>query len=289
MTDANRWEKTSDTDRGLAIAPGYTPLMCPVRHTLAVLWIALLIFSGPVAAASPDREREKNWSDQDQEMLIAGDPVWLEADRHRFLGLYNKPEKPKTPKQAVILLHGRGVHSRWGFLENLWLDLADRGFYTLSLQLPVLGPEARLAEYAETFPEAFKRIGAGLIFLKQQGIDTVLLLGHSSGAMTAIAYTAGHPKAIRGVVAIGLSTEPAGGRLMQPVLLLEQLKLPILDIYGSEDLPVVLDFVPARADAARKADNRQYVQREVKQANHFFTGRYPQLKTNIIKWLETIR
>lgn len=263
--------------------------MRTVHNTLAGLWIALLFICAPVAAGSPDREREKNWSNQDQEMLIAGDPVWLEADRHRFLALYNKPGKPKNSKQAVILLHGRGVHPRWGFLEGLWLDLANQGFYTLSLQLPVLGPNAKLADYAETFPEAFHRIDAGLIFLKQQGINTVLLLGHSSGAMTAIAYTAEHPKNIHGVVAIGLSTERAGGRFMQPAPLLEQLKLPILDIYGSEDLPVVLDYASARADAARKANNRLYEQKEVKQANHFFTGKYPQLKINIIKWLETIR
>jgi pimeloyl-ACP methyl ester carboxylesterase len=263
--------------------------MRTVHNTLSGLWIALLFLYVTVAAASPDREREKNWSDQDQEMLIAGDPVWLEADRHRFLALYNKPGKSKTPKQAVILLHGRGVHPRWGFLESLWLDLADQGFYALSLQLPVLGPNAKLADYADTFPEAFHRIDASLIFLKQQGISTVFLLGHSSGAMTAIAYTAEHPKKIHGVVTIGLSTDRTGGRFMQPAPLLEQLKLPILDIYGSQDLPVVLDFASARANAARKADNRLYTQQEVKQANHFFTGKYPQLKINIIKWLETVR
>lgn len=281
--------KENNTDRSFVTAPAILNSMRPVHRALATLWLALLFFNSTAAAVSADREREKNWSDQDQELLIAGDPVWLEADQHRFLALYNEPGKPKTPKQAIILLHGRGVHPRWGFLENLWLDLSDRGFYTLSLQLPVLGPNALLADYAATFPEAFHRIDAGLVFLKQQGIDTVLLLGHSSGAMTAIAYTAEHPKTIRGVVAIGLSTESTGGRAMQPALLLEQLKLPILDIYGSEDLPVVLDFSHARADAARKAGNRQYAQQEVKQANHFFTGQYLQLKAAIIKWLETIR
>jgi pimeloyl-ACP methyl ester carboxylesterase len=262
--------------------------MRPVWHPLAIFGIALLYIGGPAAAVSPDREREKNWSDQDQEMLIAGEPVWLEAERRKFLALYNKPEKPKTPGLAVILLHGRGVHPRWGFLENLWLDLAEQGLHTLALQLPVLGPNALLADYADTFPEAFRRIDAGLAFLRQQGIEKVLLLGHSSGAITAIAYTSEYPKRIRGVVAIGLSTEPAGGRLMQPVQLLEQVKLPILDLYGSEDLPVVLDYARARAGAARKAGNRDYAQKMVKQANHFFTGQYPQLKTAIVKWLETV-
>lgn len=220
---------------------------------------------------------------------MAGEPVWLQADQRKFLALYNKPDKPNAPRLAVILLHGRGVNQRWGFLERLWLDLANSGLYTLSLQLPVLGPNALLADYAETFPEAFHRIDASLVFLKHQGIETVLLLGHSSGAMTAIAYTAENSKKIRGVVAIGLSTELAGGRSMQPGVLLGHMKLPILDIYGAEDLPVVLDLAPARANAARKANNRDYAQQVVKQANHFFTGQYPQLKTAIIKWIETLR
>jgi pimeloyl-ACP methyl ester carboxylesterase len=280
---------TNNTDRSFVTAPAILTPMRPVHRTLATLWLTLLFFNGPAGAVSADREREKNWSDQDQEMLIAGDPVWLEADQHRFLALYNKPGKPKTPKQAIILLHGRGVHPRWGFLENLWLDLADRGFYTLSLQLPVLGPNALMKEYAETFPEAFHRIDAGLAFLKQHGIDTVTILGHSSGAMTAIAYTAKNPTSIRGVVAIGLSTENAGGHDMQPALLLEKVKIPILDLHGSEDLQVVLEYNAARAAAARKANNRHYTQQEIKNTNHFITGQYPQLKAAIIKWLESTR
>lgn len=251
--------------------------------------IGCVFFAWQTAASPSDREREKNWSEQNQEMLIAGDPVWLEADRHKFLALYNQPEKPRSPKQAIVLLHGRGVHPRWGFLENLWLDLADRGFYTLSLQLPVLGQDALLAQYAETFTEAFHRIDAAITFLKQQGIDNVVLLGHSSGAILMTAYLVERPRlSFRGAIAIGLSTEPQGGRRMQPALSLERLRLPILDLYGSEDLPVVLDFNDARAAAARKAGNRLYRQKEVKDANHFFTGQYGPLKAAIVKWLDAL-
>lgn len=260
-----------------------------LARKFAVFGISCVFFAWQPAALPSDLEREKNWSEQNQEMLIAGDPVWLEADQHKFLALYNQPEKPRNPKQAVVLLHGRGVHPRWGFLENLWLDLADQGFYTLSLQLPVLGQDALLAQYAETFTEAFRRIDAAITYLKQQGIDNVVLLGHSSGAITMTAYLAERPRSsFRGAIAIGLSAEPQGGRRMQPVFALEQLRLPILDVYGSQDLPVVLDFNAARATAAHKAGNRLYRQKEVKDANHFFTGQYAPLKATIIKWLDAL-
>jgi pimeloyl-ACP methyl ester carboxylesterase len=152
----------------------------------------------------------------------------------------------------VILLHGRGVHPASSFLDALRADLADAGWHTLSLQMPILSPDVNLAEYARTFDEAFARIEAGLAYLTGRGVKRVVLLGHSTGALTALAYAAEHPGRVAGVVAIGPSTEPLGGTRMQPALLLREIRnLPVLDLYGSQDLPVVLDYNRARAEAAR--------------------------------------
>lgn len=112
------------------------------------------------------------------------------------------------------------------------------------------------------------------------------LVGHSSGAMTAAAYAAEHPTAsLNGIVVIGYATEPLGNRYMQSAQVLEKIRLPVLDIYGSEDLPLVLDTVESRAAAAKKAGNRAYTQARVKGANHFFTDRYPDLRSHLQGWL----
>lgn len=152
--------------------------------------------------------------------------------------------------------------------------------------MPILDQDVKFADYGKTFPEAFQHIDAGVRYLQQKGVKQIVLVGHSSGAITAVAYASERPRTpLAGVAAIGLTSEPAGNRYMQSVPQLEKLKLPILDIFGSEDLPVVLDTASTRAAAAKKAHNSAYTQVRVKGANHFFTDRYGSLRTRLNEWL----
>ncbi len=263
-------------------------LLHKLQTGLRVTLLLLLAFPPALPAASTSNlEREKNWAEQIGDFLVAGEAIRLEASGVKFLALYTKPgEAHKSTTRGVILLHGRGVHPAWGFIDTLRVDLAEAGWHTLSLQLPILDQDVKFAEYGKTFPEAFRRIDAGVRYLQQKGVKQIVLVGHSSGAITAVAYAAEHPRApLAGIAAIGLTTEPAGNRYMQAAPLLEKLKLPILDLFGSEDLPVVLDTASARAAAAKKAGNRTYTQARMKGANHFFTDRYDSLRKRLNEWL----
>lgn len=246
--------------------------------------LAILLLGNAFAASTSNLEREKNWADQIVDTLIAGEPVWLEATGVKFLGLYTPPAS--TSNKALILLHGRGVHPAWGFLDSLRVDFADAGWHTLSLQLPILDSDIKFAEYGKTIPEALTRVDTGIRYLRDKGVQQIYIVGHSSGAMTAIAYAAERPAApITGIVAIGLTTEPGGGPLMQPAQMLTRVKKPLLDIYGADDLPVVLQLANARKAAARQAGNGRYTQERVAGANHFFTDRYEPLRERIGNWL----
>ncbi len=260
-------------------------LLHKLRMGLRVIPLLLLAFPFALPAASTSNlEREKNWAEQIGDFLVAGEAIRLEAGGVKFLALYTKPRD--TAARGLILLHGRGVHPAWGFIDTLRVDLAEAGWHTLSLQLPILDQDVKFAKYGKTFPEAFERIDAGVRYLQQKGVKQIVLVGHSSGAITAVAYAAEHPRtSLAGIAAIGLTTEPAGSRYMQSVPQLERLKLPILDIFGSEDLPVVLETTVARAAAAKKAGNKAYTQARVKGANHFFTDRYDSLRTHLNEWL----
>lgn len=239
------------------------------------------------AASTSNLEREKNWADQIVDYLVTGEAVRLEANQVQFLALYTKPTATGNDSaQGVILLHGRGVHPAWGFIDTLRADLADAGWHTLSLQLPILDQDVKLSEYGKTFPEAFERIQAGIRYLQQKGVRQIVLIGHSSGAMTATAYAVEHPKApLAGLAVIGLTAEPLGNRYMQSAQTLEKIRLPVLDLYGSEDLPLVLNAAGARAAAAKKAGNNAYAQVRVNGANHFFTDHYPALRARLSGWL----
>ena len=100
--------------------------------------------------------REKNWADQIVGSVVVGEAVWLNARQHKFLALYAPPAQ--AGNWGVILLHGRGVHPAWGFFDSLRADIADAGFHTLSVQLPILAQDAQFGSYGQTFPEAYDRI-----------------------------------------------------------------------------------------------------------------------------------
>ncbi len=257
----------------------------PIRLPALILFTGLVL-ALPIAAAptTSDLAREKNWADQVADTVVVGEPVWLSNRGHKFLGLYAPPAGGGTT--AVILIHGRGVHPAWEFIDKLRSDLADAGFHTLSLQMPILAANARFSAYGNTFPEAFERIDAGIRFLREKGVTSILLLGHSSGAMTIVAYSAKHPQApIAGIVAIGLSTLANGPEMMQPALMLRNVHVPVLDLYGSNDLHEVVSLADARRAAARQAGNKDYMIVRVPDASHFFTDRYEALRQQVLGWL----
>jgi pimeloyl-ACP methyl ester carboxylesterase len=178
------------------------------------------------------------------------------------------------------------VHPAWGFIDNLRADLAEADYHTLSLQMPILAADAPFAAYGKTLPEAFERIDAGIQYLKKKGVRRVILVSHSGGAMTAVAYAAKRPQVpLAGIVAIGLITFPNGPDTMQPALMLKSVHVPILDIYGSNDQYEVLSFTEARHAAALKAGNKGYSAVQVPDADHFFTGQYQTLLKHIKNWL----
>lgn len=257
-----------------------------MRNRLPLALLACLVCTVHAASSTSNLEREKNWADQIIDGLIAGDPVWLAARGIKFLGLHTEPANGEKAGRGVILLHGRGVHPAWGFIDTLRVDLADAGWHTLSLQMPILDADVKLSQYGPTLPEAFERVDAGIRFLEERGIKTIALAGHSFGAMTALAYAAERPDApISGVAAISPPTEPAGGPLMQPVELLARIRKPVLDIYGDDDLPEIRKTADGRQAAAKKIGNRAYRLQEMKGANHFYTDRYELLKQQLVDWL----
>jgi pimeloyl-ACP methyl ester carboxylesterase len=253
------------------------------------LFIALaLLVAGPATAAptTSNLEREKNWAEQVVDSVVVGEPVWLSNRGHKFLALYAPPAKGRG-SLAVILMHGRGVHPAWGFIDRLRSDLADAGYHTLSLQMPILASEAKFASYGPTFPEAFERLEAGMQYLRQRrNVPRVVLLGHSSGGMSAIAFAAKRPQVpLAGIVAIGLSTLPNGPDIMQPVLMLKTIRVPVLDIYGANDLHEVVSYAAARRTSAEQAGNRNYTAVRTPGADHFFTDHYEILRRQIVDWL----
>jgi len=261
-------------------------VMNRLRPVLIVLFAAFML-GGGISHAS-DMDKEKRWADQIVDNLVVGDVAWLEIGDKKILGIYTEQTMDK-PKGGVILMHGLGVHPDWNdVISPLRQDLPEHGWSTLSIQMPILGNDAGLKEYVPLMKEVPERINAAVKYLNSQGISNIALLGHSTGATMGAYYLAKdtvNAKKIRALIAIGTVAQKEADPEMDTLSFLEKIKIPVLDLYGSQDLEIVLETQDLRKAAAKRAKNKLYRQVKVMGANHFFTGLNDDLVRLIYSWL----
>ena len=238
---------------------------------MRIVWmLVLLMLAGNVVAA--DYAREKKWADEVIPGVVVGDPVYLEqANGHKFLTLYTTA---KDPKAALIIVHGLGIHPDWGLIGVLRSQLADRGYTTLSVQMPVLANDAKASAYPATFPEASQRLQLAVDFLKAKGYQKLGIVSHSMGSRMSEAYLSAKPDpAIKAWVAIG----------MPGTADYRKLKMPVLDLYGQNDLPEVIKGAAARKAGLQGKPGSEQIQ--ATRADHFFTDQDQQLVDTVAHYL----
>jgi hypothetical protein len=247
-------------------------LRCCRSFASGLLVLALL---APVLAqAQADYAREKRWADEITPAILVGDPVHLALKSgHKFLAIHAPHAQARA---GVVVVHGLGVHPDWGLINPLRSQLADAGYATLSVQMPVLAADARGDQYPPLFPEAAERLQVALAYLRGRGHKKLAIVSHSLGArMTNYFLNRSADAQIDAWVAIGISgtyTEPA------------TFKAPVLDLFGEKDLPAVLDNAEKRAEAIRKV--RGSAQIRVAGADHFFAGRENDLLAQVRLFLD---
>lgn len=257
------------------------------RLSPALAGLLLLMLSALPSWAS-DLAKEQRWADQIVDELFDGEAVWLESGGIRFLGIFT--EATSEAKGSVVVLHGIGAHPDWPEVINpLRVGLAEAGWNTLSVQLPILPNEAESEEYLPLFPEAPPRINAAIDFLRQTDGGPVFIVAHSMGSSMALAFFGDRTNpGVSGLVLIGTNTGGSGG-LDESAERLEGVVVPILDLYGELDLEPVLAGVETRAKVAAASGNRDFSQIEVAGADHFFNGVEDELLDTVSEWLEARR
>ena len=252
----------------------------PSCHPVPVLlFVAALLATGsPLAepTGGADLAKEQRWREQIVDSLLDGEAVDLRADELTFLGIYTEADEPTG--RAAIIVHGIGVHPDWPqVVQPLRTRLPAEGWSTLSIQMPVLPNQAEPKDYDALMAEVAPRFDAARAFLREQGAEQIVIVAHSMGARMANHYLAGHPAGIDAYVAIGTSGG-AGGEQMAAI------KLPMLDLYGQQDLPGVVGGAAARRAAG--AANPGYAQAVVPGAEHFFDRREEALVGTVVEWLD---
>lgn len=251
--------------------------------------IKALSLSLMVALASPliqasDLDKEKRWADQIVDALIDGDAVYLNDGKSDYLAILTESADADSKRGAVVM-HGSGVHPDWPtVVQPLRVGLTEEGWHTLSIQMPVLANEAEYDEYTAVFPDAPARIDAAIQYLRNEmGVEKVVLIAHSLGAAMNTYYLANNRPAIAGFVAIGLG--PGSNHPIRDTHAhLGKIKLPVLDLYGEEDLPGVVENAGKRKEA--QAANPDYTQIMEPGADHFFEGEEEALLRHVSTWIK---
>ena len=227
------------------------------------------------SARAQDYAREKRWADEVVPNVVVGDAVWLkEKEGREFLGLYTAV---KGARRAVLLVHGIGVNPNHGIIGELRVALADMGYATLSIQMPVQAADAKASDYyPKLFPEAIERIGAGAAWLAGKGYAHPVLLSHSLGSWMSEAYFAATPEApFAAWVCLG-----RGG----PFGDLANVRVPVLDVHGANDLPEVLRWSDERGQVLHLIPRSKQI--VIPAADHFYTGRQQALEDAIRSFID---
>jgi len=239
---------------------------------IASFALLALAWASTSAAQPADYAREERWAREIVPSLVVGDAVYLATPaRARVLAILTEP--PGAAAGGMVVVHGLGVHPDWGLIGGLRTGLAEAGFVTLSMQMPVLAANATRDDYAAVLPEAADRIGVAVDYLRAKGVKKIAIVSHSLGASMANAFLArpGAP-AIEAWAPVGMF----GAFAVAP-------KEPVLDVVAETEIPPVSASAPARIPAlTRNACSRQVV---IAGADHYFEYRQKELVAAIAEFL----
>lgn len=232
------------------------------------LAIVALLVAVSDAAIAQDLEREARWRAEVVPAIVVGEAVDIPGGSRPFLGLLTETNSDRARTTLLVIVHGLGVHPDHGIVGRLRMDLADEGFATLSIQMPVAASDAAPDLYPPLFADASERIARAAEWAQSKGYRDLVLVSHSMGSRMANAYfdRVGKPH-FRAWVALGLGVPYSAMFSKAP-------RVPVLDVLGERDLDPVAATAAARAAVARASGARQA---RVDGADHFYDGREAEL------------
>ncbi|MFT5135654.1 MAG: pimeloyl-ACP methyl ester carboxylesterase [Arenicella sp.] len=241
-----------------------------------------------VSANAFDVDKEQRIAQQTLETLFIGEPLWLNTgggskdDKNKqFLSLLSSVDDAKG---SIILIHGTGLGPDTPFVIGPLRELlADNGYTTLALQMPVLAGGNGFNEYSREFPESEKRISAAINYLKDNDEKNIMLLAHSLGSTMMMDWVdQNNVNALSGLISLGLGTSNTKGKIANSIL-----HIPLLDIIGESDYQNVLTAAELRKKNILKT-NKHSKQVVIDGLDHFYTDHENKVVDVILDWFTTL-
>ena len=124
-----------------------------------------------------------------------------------------------------------------------------------------------------------ERIEAALAMLQAKGIKQVIFLGHGNDAEVAIDLLDSQTLPVAGLILVGLSDVDVDDDF-------KGLEIPVLEVYGTQDLPGVAMAIKQRKASMNRVAKPNYAIRQILGANHVFYGLEPMLLMTVRSWLK---
>ena len=243
-----------------------------------IIWITILMLG--VSAYASDLEKEQRWREEVEDSIMDGEAVDLRVNGYDVFAIYTEAEDGSD--KGMIVVHGTGIHPNWQHVvQPIRIEMIAHGWNTLSIQMPILHNEAEYEEYVPLYPEVPPRLRAAEAFLKDRGMKTLLIVAHSQGATMSSYYLSRHPSDVKGLIAIGMGATQKDSHVNSAESL-KNIAIPVLDLFGDDDLPGVLETADRRKNSS--VHNAYYSQQMIEGANHFFDGMDHDLITAVADW-----
>ncbi len=278
---------------------------------LLITSACLLFFTSATTAQDTNADVNLEIGQSLEKGLTSGKALWLDDGKAKFFAVYD-PDQSGQPKGGVIILHDANSHpDKPEVIQPLRSDLPSHGWASITIQIPYL---SSIGDYTNKQSTINQRINSAAKYMQSVGIGNIVLLGHGTGAMAATAYLSTQQESsIQAFIAISLGMLNKNRKPESIPQQLEKITVPILDIYGSNDLDHVTSTAMSRALAAKissdavtsskqidsykrsaiaksSTQNSQgyisYRQIVIEGASHDFSGSEHQLTKRIAGWLE---
>lgn len=248
------------------------------------VWICVLSAIEAHADSRPDYKREARLAEQIVDDIFDGEPIWLEANEHQFLGIHT-PNEDKN-KGTVLILHGRGYHPDWPEVAApLRTGLIEAGWSTLSIQMPVLQKGRLYYDYLPLFKFARGRIESAISYIASTSDKPIILAAHSCGAHMANDWlNNSNDSKIDGYIIMGAGATDYRQELKTPFPF-ARMRVPVLDLYGELEFPRPIAMLPERKVLLDAGGNPGSKQNMLLDADHYFHDAGDSLTEAVAEWL----
>ncbi len=255
--------------------------------------ILVLVINGYITNSWASNElQELEYAEEIESSYSIGQAIWLQAKGRNFITLHTETEQPESVGAAIILHPMNGHPNQKKLINPLRTYLPQHHWTTLSIQMPVLGIDAKEQEYYPLFDDAQARIQAGVDYLTATTkVKNIVLIGYGLGGQMAIYYLKdkGTKKkddnmpAVKAIVAISLSVPKTEDKQVQILDFISQIKQPFFDIYAEYDLPAVTESARKRRIASKASP--AYRQLQIEGEGHLFQHDEGWVVKRIYSWI----